>query len=172
VKADDTKSDFVRCPKFETVYIWKSRDGTYGLKMHIDRLMQYKNTFEEQQWCCGSRSVRNGIGKHTETGGKVMAASGNGSDFPFLCQTQLPTQVHYVARAGLTHWGGGRLCTVDAGALPALLFSPFLSPFPPLHCYGKWWKIPLKMVVKNQHPKRGIFHFPGRVEKFHPVMGV
>jgi hypothetical protein len=41
-----------------------------------------------------------------------------------------------------------------------------------VHCYGKWWKIPLKMVVQYFHPKRGIFHLPGRVEKFHPVMGV
>jgi hypothetical protein len=41
-----------------------------------------------------------------------------------------------------------------------------------VHCYGKWWKIPLKMVVQYFHPKRGIFHLPGRVEKFHPVMGL
>jgi hypothetical protein len=32
-------------------------------------------------------------------------------------------------------------------------------------------KFHLNMVVQNQHPKRGIFHLPGRVEKFHPVMG-
>jgi hypothetical protein len=41
-----------------------------------------------------------------------------------------------------------------------------------VHCYRKWWKIPLKMVVQYVHPKRGIFHLPGRVEKFHPVLGV
>jgi hypothetical protein len=36
VKVDSTLSDFVKCQKCDTVLKWKSRDGTHGLKMHMD----------------------------------------------------------------------------------------------------------------------------------------